>query len=521
MLVRAASVATRAHLARGQPKPALARFVFCPALQYSSAEPFCQFKTRKRVPGRDTQLLAKCPSMPAQPEAQRTHFLFGANHDILDDVPITDRFTRLQALLSQWLRMENVVALVGSGASKSHEGPLMPELESFVLEELQLLAPMCGFETCQPILAARQTDRAVPESIGFEQWLSFLSTALYTLTAKDSPVSSISLCTNEVESIVISKGQLARLMHAAGHLVLLRCSLALPNITEINTSTGHHAFVAKLVARDPSLGRVHVFTTNYDTLLEQAMDDLGIRFSDGFVGNVRKRFDPSAFTLDLYYPGDVAEGRVRRFDKFLHLYKTHGSVNWRRTQAGAVVQSSYEPYSWADWNRLRVETKAKAINEDFTAQKASVAILPTENKFVQTLGLPYAHLFRALHQRLQEPQTFLLVLGYSFGDEHINRIIEDAMTNPNLVMLVLNPACDKRLKARLAVYQQTGDRAFFLCGNSEELASAGHGTFDDFAINILPNVKWIEDFVRLRRTEAEVRQTSPSGLEAGEAAHDE
>ena len=33
--------------------------------------------------------------------------------------------------------------------------------------------------------------------------------------------------------------------------------------------TGHHAFLAKLVARDPSLGRVHLFTTNYDTLIEQ------------------------------------------------------------------------------------------------------------------------------------------------------------------------------------------------------------------------------------------------------------
>jgi hypothetical protein len=45
-----------------------------------------------------------------------------------------------------------------------------------------------------------------------------------------------------------------------------------------------------------------------------------------------------------------------------------------------------------------------------------------------------------------QPQTFLLVIGYAFGDSHLNQMIDDAMTNPELVMLVVDPAPGKTVK---------------------------------------------------------------------------
>ena len=61
------------------------------------------------------------------------------------------------------------------------------------------------------------------------------------------------------------------------------------------------------------------------------MDRLGILYSEGFTGTVTRRFNPSAYDLDYYYPGELGEGRVRRYHKVAHLYKLHGSTNWRKS----------------------------------------------------------------------------------------------------------------------------------------------------------------------------------------------
>jgi hypothetical protein len=114
--------------------------------------------------------------------------------------------------------------------------------------------------------------------------------------------------------------------------------------------------------------------------------------------------------------------------------------------------------------------------------------------------MPYAHIFRAFQQRLQEPQTFLLVVGYSFGDEHINRIIDDAMSNPSLVLLVVDPMPTEELKERVSRYTNTGERAFLLSGINPTMPPK-FATFDDFAKNLLPNVQWLNDFIALRKTE--------------------
>ena len=118
-----------------------------------------------------------------------------------------------------------------------------------------------------------------------------------------------------------------------GKAIFADCALTLPDTgasaAAATDIAPHLAFLSKLVARDSNLGRAHLFTLNYDTLFEQALELLGIQYFDGFTGRADARFDPSVYGLDIYYPGEIAEGRVRRFDKFLHFYKLHGSIHWQ------------------------------------------------------------------------------------------------------------------------------------------------------------------------------------------------
>jgi len=57
-------------------------------------------------------------------------------------------------------------------------------------------------------------------------------------------------------------------------------------------------------------------------------------------GRTDPSFDPTGYGLDIYFPGDVSEGRVRRFDRFLHLYKLHGSINWVVNSEPASIPNS-------------------------------------------------------------------------------------------------------------------------------------------------------------------------------------
>lgn len=425
---------------------------------------------------------------------------------------------RLQALISEWLRMENLVVLTGSGTSVSAGGKTMANLETAVFDTIEALPDLPA--SIAPIIKARRdaviaADLLDEPTLGFEAWLSFIANALVVVESTDTPFSGVTWPVTPAPSSADLKWFVDRLRMA----IFAECALSLPDTAaarSANEIAPQLAFLSKLVARDSNLGRTHLFTLNYDTLFEQALELLGIQYFDGFTGRAAARFDPSVYGLDVYYPGEVAEGRVRRFDKFLHFYKLHGSIHWfeqdgemRARHPDLAPFKSYAAMSSAD----------KATSLATLADHApSVGILPTANKFAQTLTMPYAHLFRSFQVRLGIPQTFLLVLGYGFGDDHVSRIIENALMNPSLVMLVIEPNPASPVIERIRRYKDLGKRAFVLCPTDAAFAAAKfkYATFDDFARSVMPDVQWLNDFLRLRRFEKQIASSAtPTELDPG------
>lgn len=429
--------------------------------------------------------------------------LLGSNRDLLDQMGAADErdyeINRLQALLSQWLRMENVVVLVGSGCSKSCGGKLLNDLEKAVLQLLKIRYEELKDSHLSLVIERRISELEKPGTCGFEDWLSYLSNAHYLLSEAASPVTGVEWKINDSKSQDLAADKARILLTDLSRAIYAYCALSLRS--DVDTPTAHHAFLAKLIARDPALGRGRLFTTNYDTLVEQALDDLGAEYVDGFVGRVHPKFNPACYSLDMYYPGEVSEGRVRRYDKFVQLYKLHGSIHWREEDGGRVIRAEYTDIKpFEEWRGKEKEKLWATEQLDRLKWPDSFGILPTANKFVQTLDLPYAHLFRAFHQALQQPQTFFLVLGYGFGDKHINRIIDDAMANPSLVLLVVDPVPSHGVKNMVQRYQTVGERAFLLTAH-KQTSPPLVATFEDFSENVLPQVQWLEDWVKLRKLE--------------------
>ena len=114
----------------------------------------------------------------------------------------------------------------------------------------------------------------------------------------------------------------------------------------------------------------------------------------------------------------------------------------------------------------------------------------------------------------------MLVVGYGFGDDHVTQIIETALMNPSLVMLVVEPNPRSAIVERVRRYQSLGQRAFVLTeriGEREE-CSYKIATFSDFAQNIMPDVKWLDDYKRLRLFEEQIRKTGDRKPDSSEGA---
>ena len=178
----------------------------------------------------------------------------------------------------------------------------------------------------------------------------------------------------------------------------------------------YESFYRKLVYRDRSLPRPWVFTTNYDLFNETAMDRLGIPYSNGFSGVVERRFNPSTFNFALAEQLDILSAKWSAVDNFIYLCKLHGSVNWIEQEHGLFPIRELQNIPSDDVNR--------------------VLIFPTPLKQNASLASPYSDLFREFHLRNCRKQTVLFVLGYGFGDEHINNIIFQALTIPTFRLII-------------------------------------------------------------------------------------
>ena len=247
----------------------------------------------------------------------------------------------------------------------------------------------------------------------------------------------------------------------------------------------HVDFLKKFLTRPLNLRRITLFTLNYDTLIEQAADAAGIVLIDGFMGIIHRVFRPEVYDQDLYFPAETTEGRVHRLDKVLHLYKLHGSITW--------IQE--EP----DWNNpYGVSSLPHSdINSSLSL------IYPTPSKYGETLGLPYSEIFRRFAASIVRPQSTLFVIGYGFGDEHVNSIIRQALTIPSFTMVVIDPFLPKSDDNFVNQLRKQEDRRVWL------FSGMMLGSFEGFVMKILPDLRDQEILQKVMTTYRSLGVTKP------------
>ena len=217
------------------------------------------------------------------------------------------------------------------------------------------------------------------------------------------------------------------------------------------------------------LGKPHgyrdIFSLNYDTVIEASLDYICILYIDGFQGTNLGWFDAEIF-----------EDNSAKF----RIFKLHGSINWIRDETERVRRT----------NSIGSEP---------------VVVYPSERKYIETQFGVYETLMSRFRSNLRTPKqnTYLITLGYSFNDDHINEAIHDSINAPDSFLTVIafiGPEQDLRKQVcRIQDFATRCDSRFnAFIGKSSEGLSIGNVVSEEVQEEILKAELWMfENFVAL------------------------
>lgn len=159
---------------------------------------------------------------------------------------------------------------------------------------------------------------------------------------------------------------------------------------------------------------INIFTTNYDLFIEKSLDELmkyeSFVFNDGSNGYFNRILDSANYNKFVAYRG-LNDNYLNELPT-LSLIKPHGSMNWERDQEGNIL--------------IR-----QSVVEN------PVVVKPTGIEGQETFLNNHFHdMLRVFQLELDKPQSILIVIGFSFQDKHIAKMLNRSLKNPELNVFI-------------------------------------------------------------------------------------
>lgn len=159
---------------------------------------------------------------------------------------------------------------------------------------------------------------------------------------------------------------------------------------------------------------VSIFTTNYDLFIENSLNLLmkneNFIFNDGSNGYFHKVLDSSNYNKSVAYRG-LNENYLNELPS-ISLIKPHGSMNWEKGENNQIL---IRPY---------------VVDQP-------VVVKPTGLEGQETyLNNHFHDMLRVFQLELDKPQSVLIVVGFSFQDDHIAKMVRRSLKNPELMIYI-------------------------------------------------------------------------------------
>lgn len=174
-------------------------------------------------------------------------------------------------------------------------------------------------------------------------------------------------------------------------------------------------FLSDLSGKDGN--KFSIITTNYDVLIEEAASENNFVIFDGFNFTPLPKFDSNMFEWNLVKEiQNVNTREVEYKEKTFNLVKIHGSLTWEKQDNGDIVRKN---------------------KDSITETDKMVMVFPSSDKFAQSYQEPYFELFTKFQELIKRPNTLLISSGFSFADDHISKMITQALKNNSSLKLLV------------------------------------------------------------------------------------
>ncbi|KAA8485393.1 SIR2-like protein [Arcticibacter tournemirensis] len=302
--------------------------------------------------------------------------------EVLKRSDVIDALDKLNSLLLQNKR----IFLIGAGCSKCVGLPLMNELTTNVLN------------ACKATVAGNILNEIRKQSNDNGTIEDFVSELIDYLAIGER---RSALCGDEANATKIKIGEVeydCSVLRSSINLIKEEIRKVIDQKVNIDI---HRLFVRHLhntqrPGKPSEREKVDYIILNYDTLFEDALAFENITFVDGLSGNSSAYWCPELFCAE---------------NQYARVIKLHGSIDW----------------ILFDKDSLPRRVSPRIIDGRVAT---STMIYPATTKYAETQLDPFARLFDVARSSLKtykESQKVLVIIGYSFGDAHINREVENAL----------------------------------------------------------------------------------------------
>lgn len=288
---------------------------------------------------------------------------------------------------------DNMIVLTGAGSSF---GIGKTEIKGMTMKKLwEEIVNKCGKESIEKL--GKKINYKIDDitRVNLEEFLSHASLYLLLYHDTDSEVKEI---VNKIKQIIISN-----------------CTIIMPE------DAPHKEFLKRITARKLKHNRLKLFTTNYDMLFEQAANECGFTMIDGFTFTFPRVFNGNNYDYDIVIRKNSRITAQENYaGKVFHLYKLHGSLDWEKDEESGQIRKC-----------------------DFVNNKMPVMIFPSSIKYETSYEQPFFEMMSRFQTELRIGNALLIIIGYSFGDKHINSMIFEALElNHSLQLVIVDPYID-------------------------------------------------------------------------------